>query len=306
MCVSKKLAIVLKFAAAVICCVLAGTAAYPQQSAPRAGEGYTQGLLWRVERAGAPASHVFGTVHVADPRVTALAPEVRKSFDGASTFAMEVLFDPANVLQAAQRMLYLDGRELPGVIGAELWERTAPLASVVGLPPEALRRFKPWAVAMLLSVPRENPENILDVRLYRLALEQKKPVRELETVNEQIDTFEGLSESDQIALLRWAVANHETLRTSVQRIIEAYLRRDLAELSRVSQEDIARDPGMKRLHTTLMQRLLDDRNARMAERMEPQLKSGRAFIAVGALHLYGDRGVLARLAARGYRVSRVY
>ena len=85
---SKKLAIVLKFAAAVICCVLASTAAHPQQSAPRAGEAYTQGLLWRVERAGAPPSHVFGTVHVADPRVTALAPEVRKSFDGASVVTL--------------------------------------------------------------------------------------------------------------------------------------------------------------------------------------------------------------------------
>jgi hypothetical protein len=36
------------------------------------------------------------------------------------------------------------------------------------------------------------------------------------------------------------------------------------------------------------------------------LKTGRAFVAVGALHLYGERGVLALLATRGYTDTRVY
>jgi hypothetical protein len=63
---------------------------------------------------------------------------------------------------------------------------------------------------------------------------------------------------------------------------------------------------MKRVRAVLMQRLLDERNIRMADRADVLLKNGRAFIAVGALHLYGERGVLALLANRGYRVTRMY
>jgi uncharacterized protein YbaP (TraB family) len=44
----------------------------------------------------------------------------------------------------------------------------------------------------------------------------------------------------------------------------------------------------------------------MADRMQARLNEGRAFVAVGALHLYGDRGVLALLERRGWSVTRVY
>jgi len=44
----------------------------------------------------------------------------------------------------------------------------------------------------------------------------------------------------------------------------------------------------------------------MAERMRPQLAEGGRFIAVGALHLPGPRGLLQRLLDQGYTVRRVY
>jgi hypothetical protein len=303
---SKKLAIVLAFAGAVIC----GGGFVPPpahaQSVARSGQSYAQGLLWKVERAGSQPSYVFGTMHVSDPRAIALPAPVRQTFDAATIFAMEILLDPQNMLTLATRMIYLDGRDLPTVIGRELYEKVAALAPTLGVPPQLLTRFKPWAVALLLMTPSTDGENILDNRLYRMALEQKKAVHQLETADEQVDALEGANERDQIALLRAAVADHDRVPERTQRLVDAYVRGDLAALSRIGDEDAASDPEMKRLNETFMKRLLDDRNVRMAERMEQHLKSGRAFIAVGALHLYGDRGVLGRLASRGYRVSRVY
>jgi hypothetical protein len=38
----------------------------------------------------------------------------------------------------------------------------------------------------------------------------------------------------------------------------------------------------------------------------PRLDAGGAFVAVGALHLYGDRGILSLLRQQGYRITRVY
>src|SRR3546814_13012429 len=51
---------------------------------------------------------------------------------------------------------------------------------------------------------------------------------------------------------------------------------------------------------------VDDRNRTMVERMTPLLERGKAFVAVGALHMPGDEGILHLLEQQGWRVTRVY
>jgi hypothetical protein len=271
-----------------------------------AAERYEHGLLWRVEGANAPASHVFGTVHLADPRVTSLPPAVARALDQARSFTLEAGIDSADILALAGRMVFNDGRDLPGVAGAELFNRAAKLTAGLGLPEPMLRLFRPWAVAVLLSVPPQDPSNVLDLVLERRAAGQGKPIHQLESMDEQIAVLDGLSEEDQVALLKQAVDEYGHMPRQIGRVVDAYLARDLAGLWRVSQESAGTREEERRLNEVFTRRLLHDRNVRMAERAEPRLREGGAFIAVGALHLYGGSGVLALLEQRGWRVTRVY
>lgn len=271
-----------------------------------AAERYEQGLLWRIEGAGALPSHVFGTIHLADPRVTELPPAVSRELDRARSLTLEAGIDPAGVLALAGRMVFDDGRDLPAVAGSELFERAAALTTGLGLPEPLLRQFRPWAVAILLSVPQQDPLNVLDVVLERRAAEQGKPIHELESLNEQLAVLEGLPQEDQVALLRQAVDEYERMPRRIDRLVDAYLARDLAHIWRVSQERASAGEEERRLNEVFTRRLLHDRNARMAERAEARLREGGAFIAVGALHLYGRGGVLSLLESRGWRVTRVY
>jgi len=54
-----------------------------------------------------------------------------------------------------------------------------------------------------------------------------------------------------------------------------------------------------------LKRVILDRSVVMAFRMQRQLRRGNAFVALGALHLYGEKGVLALLEGDGYRAKRV-
>lgn len=289
-----------RFAAALTALLLALTAA--QAGAQR----FEQGLLWRIEGQGAPASHLLGTIHVADPRVTKLPPPVARELKAARSFTVEVGLEPSNLTALASRMVFLDGRDLPGVAGAELFDKAAGIVAKLGVPEPVFRLFKPWAAALLLSMPRQDPTQVLDYVLARIATEQGKPVYELESVFEQVEAFEGMAEQDQIALFRHAVDNHERLPRAISRLVDAWLARDLAAMWRISREGDNEGEEARRLNDLFTRRVIDERNTRMAERMQARLQEGGAFVAVGALHLYGDRGVLSLLERRGWRVTRVY
>ena len=293
----------LRIAAVLALSLAFGGIAPPTASA---AERYEYGLLWRIEGAGVPASHVFGTVHLADARVSSLPGPVAQALDQARSLAVEARLDPPSILLLANRMVFDDGRDLPGVAGEDLFDRAARLTAGLGLPEPMLRLFRPWAVAILLSVPPQDPANVLDLVLERRAVEQGKPVHALESMDEQIAVLDGLSQEDQVGLLRQAVDEYERLPRTIGRIVDAYLERDLAGIWRISQERAGAGADEQRLNEVVTRRLLNERNARMAERAEPRLREGGAFIAVGALHLYGGAGVPALLEQRGWRVTRVY
>ena len=296
-----------KFLSALAALLLAGMlAGAPAITQAQSAGAYDKGLLWRVESAGATPSFVFGTVHLEDKRVTTLPDPVRSTFDGARSFVMELSPDPANVAALASRMVYQDGRSLPAVAGESLFAKIVPLLANHGVPPEMARHFKPWAMVLILQMPPQDTANVLDFMLQRMAGEQGKSLHYLETVDEQVAAFDQMSETEQLALLNHSVETYAEIPGQREKLLQAYLERDLARMWIIGEEELAQRPDLKPLKSVFDQRLLFDRNTRMVERMQPQLKSGNAFIAVGALHLYGERGVLSLLAREGFRITRVY
>jgi hypothetical protein len=274
--------------------------------AQTARAGFDKGLLWRVEKPGAAPSYLFGTVHLADERVTTLPHAVKQQLDAAQSFTMEIALDPSNTAALAARMVYNDGRDLPMVAGADLFGEVVPLLVGKGVPQELARLFKPWAVMLMLVMPQQRPEDVLDVMLHRIASGQGKSLHYLETVDEQVAALEGMPESDQVALLMHAVATQHALPAMTGKLLEAYLQRDLGLIWRINEASVEDRPELKVLKEVFVRRLLLDRNTRMVERMQPQLRAGNAFVAVGALHLYGEQGILGLLQRDGYRVSQVY
>jgi uncharacterized protein YbaP (TraB family) len=74
----------------------------------------------------------------------------------------------------------------------------------------------------------------------------------------------------------------------------------------LSHEFADTTPQEQKSAEAFLRRLIDDRNVQMVERMLPRLQRGSTFIAIGALHLPGEKGILQLLAEKGYTVSVVY
>lgn len=274
---------------------------------------YAEGLLWRIEPpadggARGEPSYVFGTMHSGDPRVRHLKPDVERTFADSTTFCAEATLDGSALLGVGQRMMNADGRSLDQILGAELYAEVAPLMEARGIPEAFLPMLQPWVVLLSLSMPASatgaQPGEILDVDLMNRAHADGKTVCGLETLDEQIDAVSKIPERDLIANVRSAAKAAAGLETVYATATELYVKEDLAGLAALDAGERG-DAGDRRRAADFERRLIDDRNVRMVDRMTPRIDRGGAFIAIGAGHLGGERGVLALLERRGYAVKRV-
>jgi uncharacterized protein YbaP (TraB family) len=280
------------------------------------GLRHGQGRLWRVEGPEAPASHVFGTMHVSDPRVLDLPGPIWQAFRNARTVALEIDFSGGReqALEIAraffEAMVLTDGRTLDQIVGPDLFADTQAALRPYGVSAELLKRMRPWAVYEILVNPanafrgRGDETPFLDLSLAQEAENRGKPLYGLETVDEQLAVFADMPEQDQVALLESAIAYAGEQDMGLEALTQLYLAGDLAAIQRLWFEP-ARRLGPDFV-VQVVTRLIDDRNEVMVARMQGLLARGGAFVAVGAAHLPGDMGVLHLLERQGYRVTRVY
>lgn len=270
---------------------------------------FDHGVLWKVSGRGGEGgrpSYLFGTIHSDDPRVVQLPRQVRAAFDESDHFCMELLLDPRASSVLAQSVVFPQGQDLRAMIGGTLFEQIVPLMADHGVPEQALLRLKPWAVLMILSSPKQKTGRVLDLSLHERAKRQGKSTCGLETVEEQVAIFDTASVAEQLILLRDTVKRYSQLPDLFTRLIDRYLARDLAGLLTLSQESGPTDAAVKRVFDVFMRRLLDQRNPRLLDRMDAAIRAGGAFIAVGALHLPGEQGLLRLLHQQGYALEAVY
>jgi uncharacterized protein YbaP (TraB family) len=262
------------------------------------------GLLFEVRPQGGESSYLFGTIHSEDERVMDLPAPVRAAFGDSRAFVMEVIPDAEAIRLSRVTMTYSDGRSLAAVVGQDRFREIAAAMKRRGVSEEAIEHFKPWAIVAILSLPPPETGEFLDIHLYKGALAAGKSVHGIETMDEQLAVFDDLSESDQVALLMETLKVLDQLPEVHERLLEAYLQRDLGELSRLVKKylRVADSAVEKRFKAAV----LDARHARMTDRMLPFLEKGGHFIAIGALHLTGEDGILARLEALGFGVRPVY
>jgi len=268
------------------------------------GAELERGLLWKIEGAAARPSYILGTMHSEDPRVVNLAPAVKTVFEQADSFSAELNMQANNLLQASQRMFYTDKTKLQNIIDRRLYQDSVQLLAEYDIPEMLVQKMKPWAVAATLSMPKSSSGLFLDLVLFMQAQAMGKKVYGLETIDEQLAVFEDMPLKQQISMLRDAVREYHASQELLARLLELYVQRDLEGIRVLSESYMQK--GDAQVAAYFQETIIDDRNQRMLQRMQPRLKEGNAFIAVGALHLSGEKGLLRLLEKQGLRVSSVY
>ncbi len=273
-------------------------------------------ILWKVERAGVEPSFLFGTVHLTDSRVTRFSDQVLGALARSTHLALEVAdVSPEKTSQAiaaaSASVLFTDGKRLDKMLSTDEYAFVEKTLKKTGMPTGLAPMFKPWIVTMILSVPEcerkkvAKGDLVVDMRIAEEARRLGIDIIGLETIASQLQAMAAVPLEDQLQILRASLKYINQSEDLSETILQLYLKRRISA-TLPFQSALARRVGVDpKVYNSFQTELLDKRNTKMRKKLAPLLEKGRVFVAVGALHLPGDNGLIALLRKDGYTITPI-
>ena len=281
--------------------VATGSASASRSSPPATAETH---FVWRVTNLATPF-YLVGSIHNLTEEDYPLPP----IYHAALTNSRRVVFEynprqrEALARKFGEAARYPEGKDVESEIAPITAALLKKNAWRLQLRFEALRHYRPWAIALRLLAGQgplgpSSPRS-MDSYLSSEAQRAGKDVGGLETVDEHVAFWREMVESDGQNLLFYALTHEKTVGVLLDKTREAWKRGDIAAL-------LATNSRLHRANPGLAQKLLDRRNAIWVARIEAEMKSGQpTAIVAGTGHFLGPQSVLELLRERGYRIERL-
>lgn len=266
------------------------------------GNAQGKSLLWKVSGKGLSApSYLYGTMHLICKTELSFPPAVTNALHDAKTMCMEIdlmadgkekmkslIFNEADDYSLKQLFNASDYSMVDRFFQDSLQYNIA-----------MLDKAKPFMLTTLLlmkQVPCPSQEIAApDRELATMATNQKIPIATFETVESQIALFDSIPdkiEAEMIVRLVKDIAHHDQ---EARILTDAWKKQDLDKLYQL----VVQSPDLKDYQDLMLFR----RNAAWVPQIRQLMDKGPIFVAVGAAHLAGNKGLIALLRKEGYTVE---
>lgn len=263
--------------------------------------------LW-VANSGQGTLYLFGTVHLLPGHTDWRYPALDKALGDSGTLYIEITDDnPVSV----QVLVMKYGLDLQHTLSSQLdpgdQARFKRAAAMAGLPggQASLEHMRPWLAGLTLTVAPLlkagiDPKQGVDKQLKAQFEAADKPVKGLETSEQQIRFFADMNPKLQLAFLHGVLKDYGNVQKELARLVGYWEAGNVAAIARTA------DLKMRDESPALYRRLIAERNHRWAGQLQKILATpGTTFVAVGAAHLAGPDSVQKQLLALGIKVRRL-
>ena len=264
-------------------------------------QGGDHALFWSIQKNGEPVGYLLGTIHSEDPRVLDFSENFLRKLNENDMFAMELVPDLPILARLTEYMHYPPETTLESVIGPVRYKALVSALSSYKVPAEFISQMKPWAAMMTLSTPPPETGFFMDLSLSLRASGSGLKVVGLETLEQQLSFLQEMPMPMQLALLDQALADFEQVTEAHDQMVDAYLENNLVSLQALSDEQL--EGVGDEAGDYFVESGIHARNLRMLESLLPHLENNRVFVAVGALHLPNEQGLLNLLRQQGFELS---
>ena len=266
-------------------------------------------LLWRISGKGLKhPSYLFGTHHLIPIQFLDSVPGLFKAFNECETVVGEMVLNnidvSAKIQQAAIMPNHKKMSELLTVEEYKLVDNELKATIKLGLKEVSI--MNPSLILTLYEMEKYkkltgfSDDKQSDSYFQLVAEEKDKKVLGLETIDQQITIrFGNGSLERQAKLLVESIRKKDSILKEIiqlNRLYKAGKLNDLLLLSKGKGE-------ITDMTDEEFKKMADDRNADWITKLPNMMQKSSCFIAVGALHLPGQNGLLKLLEKEGYKVT---
>ncbi len=271
-------------------------------------------LLWKISGNGLKSpSYLFGTHHIAPATMLDSIPGLRAALDAVEAVYGEVdmrgIDDQAS-MQAMMKyaMAPADSTLSKVFTAAEMDSIDTVLKKYTGgmVSAQQMEPMKPTVLASQLAVlqsmvafPGFDPAKQLDKTVQTVAKAAGKEINGFETIDFQMEMLFGEPIMEQARSLMKAIRNDNDIIGMSVKLAQLYLQGDLEGL-----EELMLDPVLG-MDESAAETMLYNRNSTWAKMLLGILPTASVFIAVGAGHLPGEKGLINLLRKSGFTVTPV-
>jgi uncharacterized protein len=268
-----------------------------------------KGLLWEINGKGiAKPSYVYGTIHMIPSQEYFLPKGTLGAIDKCEQMYFEIdmkdMSDMTALFGMMNKIFMKDGLTLKDLLSEQDYKLVNSKFTELGIPIFLLERIKPMFLSAF-AMGDMNPTALQDGKIksyemefYEIAKTKKMKTGGLETIDFQISVFDSIPYKDQAKMLVDGIKNSTTDNDEFKKMIQLYKDQDIEKMITMMGEG-ASDLGE---HEDI---LLSGRNKNWIPQIIALAQKQPTFIAVGAGHLGGPKGVINLLRKEGYIVKAV-
>ncbi len=255
-------------------------------------------MLWKIDHKNhKKSSFLMGTIHVICKEDFKIKDKISKALAATDQLVMEVNITDPNEFKSLQQGALGKQKLSEQLTEIQLAKLSTFLKDKMGMTLAQVDNYTLstiYSLSILQNLPCTE-KKMYEFELSALAKQQGKPIKGLETVNEQLGYFEKAYPTDFLLQQLDLFDEYEKM---FPLLVTAYNKENLEELFAQITNEKYMDPNNKKW-------LLEYRNKNWAKKIPLMLEEGSNFFAVGSAHLVGENGVIQLLRKKGYIVTPV-
>lgn len=291
-----KATIFLPFLLIFQCCRSQPSVSLPTQSGSNT-------LLWEITGKGLKQpSYLFGTFHMMCKDDIKFSENLLTALKNSEEVYFEMdLDDVANTLGAMMFMNMKDGKTLKDLYTeAEYKKLEVFFKDSLRTNLSMFQKMKPSFLEAFIYPKMLSCKNMSGVEqeLLKEAGKMKKEIRGFETIAFQASVFDSIPYPSQAKSLLNSIDSISNYKVFFEKMVKVYLSQETSKLeAMLSDKAFGMQDGLEIL--------LDKRNINWVAQLKTILPKTNIFMAVGAGHLVGEKGVIELLRKEGYKLRPI-